>query len=328
MKKVFVTCLGVFLMLCVVNENGRVQAAEKYPVKPITLIMPLEAGGGLDVAIRPFCEHIGKLLGQPVIVVNKPGAGSSIGYRAIHDAKPDGYTIGAAMLTLVANKLQGILPYDHADFTILGTNQMPTPVIVASTKSKRQFKTFKEVIEFAKAHPEDILVAAGGKGQGWWNAAKDIEGITGVRFNLVPQVGSGASSIAQVAGGHVELGIVSLAEAKTQIEAGNAILLVTVVPGNRRIPSYPDVPCITEFGYNMRYASIAFILGPPNMPKEITDKLIKVVEIGAKDPEYAKFLADKIAAVSLYWTPEETIKQLDQQRELLRDIFTKAGVIK
>ena len=122
--------------------------------------------------------------------------------------------------------------------------------------------------------------------------------------------------------------IVSLAEAKTQIEAGNAILLATVVPGNRRIPSYPDVPCVTELGYNMRYASIAFIVGPPNMPKEITDKLVKQIEVAAKDSDYQKFLDEKIAALSIYWTPEETIKQLDKQRDLLRDIFEKAGVIK
>jgi tripartite-type tricarboxylate transporter receptor subunit TctC len=323
-----VAWVGVFLMVCMVNWNIGVEAAEKYPAKPVSLIVPLDAGGGLDVSIRPFGETLGKVLGQPVVIVNKPGAGSSIGYRATHDGKPDGYTIGAGMATLVANKVQGLLPYDYHDFTMLGNILAPTPVLLASTKSKRTFKTFKELIEFAKSHPEDVLMAAGGKGQGWWNVAKDIETVTGVRFNLVPQVGSGASSMAQVAGGHVEVGIVSLNEGRSQIEAGNAIILAVAAPIKRRTPMYPDVPTINELGYNLRYYSTAFMMGPPNMPKEITEILVKSIETAAKDPDFLKILETKTFGTSLYLTPEETIKLLDEQRQLIRDIMGKAGLLK
>lgn len=171
-------------------------------------------------------------------------------------------------------------------------------------------------------------MAAGGKGGGWWNAAKEFETITGTKFNLVLTIGTGASHVAQVAGGHLEVGIVDMAGGKPQIEGGNLIPLATLVPGNRRLRSLPDVPCITEFGYDMKYASVGFIVGPPNMPKEITDKLAKAVEVVAKDPDYAKFLEEKIGALSISWSPEETIRHLDQQREILRDIFDKAGLLK
>jgi tripartite-type tricarboxylate transporter receptor subunit TctC len=182
MKKFLILCLSVSLVVCGVTWKNIVQAAEKYPTKPISLIMPLEAGGGLDVPIRAICEKLGAILGQPVIVVNKPGAGMSLGNRAIHDAKPDGYTLGAANTVLLTNKLQGLLPYDYRDYTMLGSINAPIPVIVGSTKSKRRFKTFKEVVEFAKTHPEDVSVAAGGKGQGWWNIAKEVESRSGGRF--------------------------------------------------------------------------------------------------------------------------------------------------
>ena len=328
MKKLFIAFLSVLLVVCVVNVKNSIEATEKYPTKPIVLIVPLEAGGGLDIVIRPFCEKLGALLGQSVVVVNKPGAGSSIGYRAMHDAKPDGYTLGAAMLTLPANKLQGLLPYDHSDYTHLGATSIPTPLLVASTRSKRTFKTFKEVIEFAKSRPGDISMAAGGKGGGWWNAAKEFEAITGARFNIVLSVGTGASHLAQVSGGHVEVGIVDMAGGKPQVEAGNLIPLATLVPGNRRLSILPNVPCVTEFGYNMRYASLGFIVGPPNMPKEITDILVKAVGIVSKDPEYAKFVEERTGSLSISWSPEETIAHLDKQRDILRDIFDKAGLLK
>ena len=110
MKRLPIVILSIFLLAGVFGLGERVQAAE-YPVKPITFIIPLGPGADADVFHRPFCQNLTKLLGKPVVVVNKPGAGSSIGYREIHDAKPDGYTIGVgAAITLVTNKLQGISP--------------------------------------------------------------------------------------------------------------------------------------------------------------------------------------------------------------------------
>ena len=75
----------------------------------------------MDIMSRSFIEKLSPLLGQPIMVVNKPGAGSSIGYREVHGAKPDGYTIGLAATTIVSNKLQGLLPFNHRDLSIMGT---------------------------------------------------------------------------------------------------------------------------------------------------------------------------------------------------------------
>jgi putative tricarboxylic transport membrane protein len=330
MKKSCCILLSVLVGLWVLDMRSASFGADKFPSKPITLIVPIDAGGGLDLTIRPLCDKLGAILGQPVVVVNKPGGGSSIGYRATHDAKPDGYTIGAANSAIVTNKMQGLLPYDYHEFTVLAAIGTGIPVVVASTRSKRTFKTFKEVVEFAKSHPDEISIAAGGKGQPWWTAAKDIETVMGIRFNFIPQVGSGASSMAQVAGGHVELGIVTLGEGKPQIDAGNAIPLAVALPGNTRIPIYPNVPCVNELGYgNMRYYSIASVIGPPNMPKQVTDTLVKALETASRNPEYKTFVEDKLNAGRVFfWPPEQTVKELDKQKELMRDIFEKAGILK
>jgi tripartite-type tricarboxylate transporter receptor subunit TctC len=152
MKKLFAIVLSV-LFWFVFIALGALDAAEKFPVKPIEFIVPLEAGSDGDVIARPVMQKVSQILGHPVMIVNKPGAGSSIGYREVHRSKPDGYTIGWGSATLISNKLQGISPLDYHDFTMLGTFATYFPVIVASTSTKRPFKTIQEVISFAKAHP-------------------------------------------------------------------------------------------------------------------------------------------------------------------------------
>ena len=144
--------LGVCLLSWVIFMGLVLEAgsAEKYPVKPINYIVGIEAGGSGDVISRPLVQGVSTLLGQPIVVVNKSGAGSSIGYREIHQAKPDGYTIGWASASIITNKLQGILPYDYHEFTMLGTFATYFPIIISSTKTQLQFKTIEEVISYAR----------------------------------------------------------------------------------------------------------------------------------------------------------------------------------
>ena len=94
MKKRIITIIVLFLFWGMSSLGPFAQAAERYPLKPINFIVPIEAGSDGDLAARPLVERASRALGQPVVVVNKPGAGSTIGYYQIHDAKPDVYTIG------------------------------------------------------------------------------------------------------------------------------------------------------------------------------------------------------------------------------------------
>ena len=325
MKKIIILIVILFIV-GTTSWNKDLLASEKFPSKPITFIIPIEAGGGGDVQTRPLANRISELLKQPVIVVNKPGAGSSIGYRAIHDSKADGYTIGIGMATLVANKLQGLLPYDFREFTMLGAFQMAVPAVVAATKTQRTFKTMKEVIDFAKTHPGEVSIASGGRGQTWWIGAMEFQTLTGAKFNIIPQEGAGGYSIAQVAGGHTDLGILGLAEGKSQIDAGNARLLATF--GDRRPFAFPDVPTLKEIGYDVKVCSLVSAIGPPGMPKEAVDILVKAIETAAKEPDYRKFLEERNNTIPLYLTPEEQFRTYQQQREVFRTVLDNAGLLK
>jgi len=325
MKRLFVVMISLLLISGVFSLGTRVEAAEQYPVKPITFIVPLEAGSDGDVLARPLLQKVSAILGQPIMVVNKPGAGSSIGYREIHDSKPDGYTIGWAAATIVSNKMQGILPYDHESFTVIGTYATYVPIILASTKTKRPFKTIEEVFSFAKSNPGEISIATSGVGQVWWIATMAFQAGTGLKFNIIPQPGVGAYAVAQAAGGHTDLAILALGAAKPQIEAGNVRFLA--VFGSKRAPGYDKVPSLKDVGYDVVIESTQTVIGPPKVPKDISEKLAKTFEKAANDPEYQKFVIER-NAFPFVTTLDKTVQFYNEQRKVYRLVMEKAGILK
>ncbi|OGP94524.1 MAG: hypothetical protein A2157_08395 [Deltaproteobacteria bacterium RBG_16_47_11] len=326
MKALCTILPSIFLLLGVFGAGDLLQAAEKYPVKPITFIVPLEAGSDGDILARPIVQKVSAMLGQPVMIVNKPGAGSSIGYREVHDAKPDGYTIGAAYATIVANKLQGLLPYDHQDFTVIGTYATYIPIIVASTKTKLPFKTMQEVLSFAKSNPGDVSIATSAVGGVWWIGTMAFQAGTGLQFNIIPQAGAGAFAIAQVSGGHTDLAVVALGAAKPQIEAGN-VRFLAVYGSKRASKPYDNVPTFKDLGYDIFCESTQTVIAPPKMPKDIAEKLAKAFETAANDPEYVKFVIER-NAFSFVTTLDKTVQFLNEQRKVYRSIMEKAGILK
>lgn len=325
MKRLFIAilsvvpCLGLFSL-------GAAQAAEKYPVKPIVCIVAVEAGADGDVLVRPVMQRVSKMLGQPIMIVNKPGGGSSIGYREIHGAKPDGYTIGWGSATIITNKLQGVSPLDYHDFTQLGAYATFFPIVIGSTKSKIQFNTIQEAIAHAKANPGKVNMSTAGVGQSWWVAAMSFIGGTGLNINTIPQPGAGAMTVAQVAGGHAELGVAAMGSAKSMVESGQVKFLATL--GEARAPApYDKIPTVKELGYDVSWESTNFVMGPPNMPKEIVTALTNAIEKAVKDPEYIKFANERNTRWE-YIPPDRIVADFDKRRDAVREIMRKAGILK
>jgi tripartite-type tricarboxylate transporter receptor subunit TctC len=319
------TSLIAVASLCV-SSIGAAHAADKYPVKPIQCIVAVEAGADGDVLVRPILERVSKTLGQPIVVVNKPGGGSSIGYRELHAARPDGYTIGWGSATIITNKLQGVSPLDHHDFTQLGAYATYFPIVISSTKTKPQFNTIQEAISYAKANPGKINMSTAGVGQSWWVAAMSLIGGTGINVNTIPQPGAGAMTVAQVAGGHAELGVAALGSAKSMIEAGQVKFLATL--GDARAPApYDKIPTAKELGYNVSWESTNFLMGPPKMPKEVVTVLVNAIEKAAKDPEYIKFANERNTRWE-YIAPGDVIPAFDKRSATVKAIMAKSGILK
>jgi tripartite-type tricarboxylate transporter receptor subunit TctC len=325
MRRVFMM-VGLLVLLIGAGFPEGIKAAEKYPVKPIECIVAVEAGADGDVINRPVMKNLSQILGQPVMIVNKPGGGSTLGYRELLKAKPDGYTIGWGSSTLIANKLQGLSPFDYHDFTLLGNYGGAVAVVVASTATKRPFKTIQELISFSKANPGEVTMATAWTGGGWWIAAQAFLKGTGLEINAIPITGSGAMGVAQTAGGHMDVCIVGLGAAKSLIEGGQLRLLATL--GEERLwPPYDQVPTIKELGYDVVYESPNFAIGPAKTPPAVVDVLGKGVKQAVDNPEYKKYLSERGVRWN-YIPPDQMIAKLDMQREIMRVIMGKAGILK
>jgi tripartite-type tricarboxylate transporter receptor subunit TctC len=321
--KTFIFIAGAWLGL---GALGAAHAADKYPVKPIMAIVAVEAGADGDVLVRPILQRVSQMLGQPIVVVNKPGAGSSLGYRELHAARPDGYTIGWGSATIITNKLQGVSPLDHHDFTQLGAYATYFPIVIAATKSKQTFNSIQDVIAYAKANPGKINMSTAGVGQSWWVAAMSFLGGTGLNMNTIPQPGTGAMTVAQVAGGHAELGVAALGSAKSMVDAGQIKFLATL--GDARAPApYDKIPTMKELGYNVSWESTNFLMGPPKMPKEVVAMLVSAIEKAAKEPEYVKFANERNTRWE-YIPPEKVVPMFDERSKAVKEIMGKAGLLK
>ena len=313
-------------LLCALCGAGAAVAAETYPSKPINFIVAVEAGADGDVLVRPLMQRVSQMLGQPIFIINKPGGGSSIGYRELHQAKPDGYTLGWGSATIITNKLQGVSPLDYRDFTQLGGYATFFPIMIAATKSKQTFNTVQEAINFAKANPGKVTLSTAGVGQSWWVAAMSFLSGTGLDMNAIPQPGAGAMTVAQVAGGHAELGIAALGSAKAMVDAGQVKFIASL--GDARAPApFDKLPTVKELGYDVSWESTNFVFGPPKLPKEIVAVMVAAIEKAAREPEFIKFVNDRNARWE-YIAPEKINPMFDKRRDAVREIMRKAGILK
>jgi tripartite-type tricarboxylate transporter receptor subunit TctC len=301
-------------------------AQEQYPNKPITFILAVEPGSDGDVLARPLMQRVSKIIGQPIMIMNKPGAGSVIGYKEIHAAKPDGYTLGWTSATIITNKLQGVSNLDYKDFTQLGAYATFFPILIASTTSDLKFNTIQEVMSYGKANPGKINLATAGIGQSWWVGARTFLTGTNLDMTTIPVTGAGAAVAALVAGGHAELGVSGLASARSLLQGGQVKFLAPISDGRASSP-YEKYPTLQELGYNASWESTNAIVGPPNLPKNVVTVLTKAIEQAANDPEFIKFVNERDARWE-YLPPEKIIPSFDKRRTAVRDIMQKAGLLK
>jgi tripartite-type tricarboxylate transporter receptor subunit TctC len=323
MRKSHSIILGILLiaLLCTIE----IQAAEPYPAKPVQCILATEAGSDLDLLTRSLMQKASPLLGKPIIPVNKPGGGTVIGTLETYKSKPDGYTIGVNSMALVVSRLQGLLPFDYKELTFFGTFYRMYTMIFAATKTKRPFKTIQEAILFAKSHPGELSIAAGGIGTSPWVGAMAFISGTGIEVNVIPQPGGTGFVMSQIAGGHMDLAVAHLPAAIPQIQAGNIRFLAVI--GEERAAGYESVPTLKDIGYDVSWESSGFVFGPPKVPKDIADKLAKVFETAANDPDYKKFLLDRYVT-PFHISPEKMFSYIDGRRKVARETMERAGILK
>ena len=299
------------------------QGAKDFPSKPITLIMPWPAGSGVDLWHRAMADAAGKLLGQPVVVDNRVGGSGTSGPAAMAAAaKPDGYTIAQIPVTLFRLPHMQKTPYDPMkDFTwILHTSGYTFGVVV---RADSPFKTFKDVIEFAKANPGKFTYATPGAGTSLHIGMEQIAQKAGVKFTHVPFKG-GPEGWAALEGGHVMADADATGWAPL-VDAGKFRLLC--IWTEKRNPRWPEVPTLNELGFGLILDSPFGLAGPKGMDPAVVKKLHDAFKAALDDPKVAELMA-KYDYPKRYMSTADYAKFAKQQYDEQRVVVDQLGLAK
>jgi tripartite-type tricarboxylate transporter receptor subunit TctC len=297
--------------------------AQPYPSHSIQLIIPIPAGGGGDVNGRILVEDLTKILGQQIVVTNKPGASDTMGTDALAKSKKDGYTLGytssAAMVYSRVINPQSV-PYDPVkDFEPLALHTF-FPLAVA-VQANSPWKTFNELVDYAKKNPGKLRVSTAGVGSTSNFDVEIVQSLTGAQFTHVPFKG-GEAVVTALLGGHVEVSFDIVGKFVPHVDAGKLRLLLV----SRKVPSLPNLPTIMELGYKRDLLSgWHAMFGPAGMPEDVKKVLVPAIEKAAKTPE-GKAKIEKLGYVVEYKSPAELRKLIIDDYETANGIAGKLGL--
>jgi tripartite-type tricarboxylate transporter receptor subunit TctC len=323
MKARHLFVLAVLFTLVLGTLVPSVSFAAGYPDHPIQLVIPNVPGAHMDITARLLAGELEKILGAKIIPNNKPGAGGVLGTDAAIRAKKDGYTLlyGTASAFVYAPITNPeVVHYDPInDAEPLGLHYFfPQTITVRSDAS---WKTFPELIDYAKKNPGKLRVSTMGVGSQPHFVLEMIQSITASKMIHVPFEG-GESVITAVLGGHVEATCDTLAKVKPHVEAGKMrILLIT-----NKMPAYPEVPTITELGYKQGLPGGWFgMYAPAGIPEEVRKVLVPAVEKAVK---LTKPKIDQLGNLCEYKSPPEVRKITEEELKAALQIAVRMGLRK
>jgi tripartite-type tricarboxylate transporter receptor subunit TctC len=263
-KRQSIKSIGSAILFAGSSSKAFSQSSAGYPSKPIRLVVPSAAGGSPDLICRLLAPELALLLGQPVVVDNKPGAGGAIGMNDIFRATPDGYTLGYGnVVTLSINRsLYTKLSYDPDALT--GIAQLGTVQNALVVRNELPVRTLKELIAYAKSRPGKLTMGSAGNGTTGHLGGEMFKSMTGTFITHVPYRGS-AQAIQDLVGGQIDLMFDNLSSISSHIKSGRVRALA--VSGAKRSALFPQLPTVQEEGVN-GYETTAWggIVGPKGLP--------------------------------------------------------------
>lgn len=267
-------------------------AADNYPKEPVKLVVPMAAGGNGDIIARLIGKDLTEILGQPVIVDNRPGAGGNIGANVVAKAPSDGYTLvlGAVGTHAINASLYKRMPYDiRRDFTPV-TMMASVPNVLVVNPSL-PVKNVQELIAYGKKKQGGLNFASSGAGSSIHLSGEMFKSMTGVPMTHIAYKGS-APALTDLLAGQVDLMFDNLPTALPHIKTGK--LRALAVTSTARSPSLPDVPTMEQAGVKGFEAGSWFgILAPAKTPPEVVNTLDREIQAALARPETRKALIDR-----------------------------------
>ena len=316
--------LAAAVALCLAySAFASAQTANEFPSRPITLIVPFQAGVTADLLFRGIAESASKHLGQPVIIDNKPGASATLGpANMAATAKPDGYTVAQLAIPMYRVPYMQKVSFDPIkDFTyiiLLGGYNLGAVV-----KADSPFKKWQDVIDFAKANPGRFTYATIGPATTNAIAIGLMARQSGVQLTHIPTKGGG-ESISALLGGHIMMMVESPAWAPL-VASGEFRLLMML--GGERSKKWPDVPVLKELGYTYEFDSPFGLAGPKGVDPAIVKKLHDAFKKAYDDPKVAE-LYEKFDFTRRYMNTEDYAAFVPKLAADEKDALEKLGLAK
>jgi tripartite-type tricarboxylate transporter receptor subunit TctC len=290
--------------------------AQQFPTRPVTLVVPWPAGGSTDIGMRALASATEKHLGQSIVIENKPGAGGTIGpANMAANARPDGYTVAQLPITVFRLPFIQKTSFDPAkDFTyIIHITGYTFGVVV---KADAPWKTFQELLDYAKANPGKLNYGTPGAGTSLHITMEQIAKQQGIKWTHVPFKGV-AESMNALLGGHIDVVSDSTGWGGA-VNAGQARLLVTW--GAARTKNWPDVPTLKDVGIDLISNSPFGIGGPKGMDPAVVKVLHDAFKKGMEEQSYKDSMA-KLDQEAFYMNTADyhayAMKQVGEQKELV-----------
>jgi tripartite-type tricarboxylate transporter receptor subunit TctC len=306
---------GLLLLAAFSGET----AAQQFPSKPITLVVPYAAGGNVDISARILQAGIGDALGQPIIIENRPGGGGTIAGAYVARATPDGYTlfVGSNGPVMLGPMTMPKPPYqwDQA-FAPVSSLAVATNMLLA--RPGLPAKSVAELVAFGKKYPDKLTLATSSPSSINHFLSQLLKQKSGITWTEVHYKGN-APAINDLVAGHVDIGFQQLTDSLQQIQSGGLRALAVIGP--KRAPAIPDVPTIVEAGFpDVQGVTFNGIFAPKATPPAVIERLSAAVRDALKKEEVVAKLA-ALGSEARGSTPQEFTQFLQQESQKWADVM-------
>lgn len=314
----------LFFLALIALLIAPVAADAAYPERPVTVIVGYPAGGLADVVARQLVDNMKKKFPKGIAVVNRPGAGGSIGSSEVVQSKPDGHTIGLVPISnLVIQPQINDLPYKGPDDYIPFINLVSWYPLLG-VRAEAPWKTVQEFVAAAKASPGKLRVGSPGEGTSSHLNLEELKRHAGANLTHVPFAGWGEGSPALL-GGHIEGIVAQPGEVRPLAEARKMRVLMVFQP--QRNPIFPDAPTAAELGWPVANGAWFLLILPKGTPKDVVKFLHDATKAAMEDASFVDFA--KKRAINVDYRPEEKLRaDLWKEFKSHTEILTRAGLLK
>lgn len=305
-------------------EPATTKPAGKYPEKPITVIVPFSPGGALDIIARALEKKAPQYLGQPLIVVNKPGATGTVGWNELAAANPDGYTIGITSPEIILNPLYGATKYNYVT-ALTPVAQVTVSAMIIAVRADQPWTDLETLVQYARQHPGELKFGHSGIGSIPHLIGETFAKTAGVSIEQVPFRGA-SEAAAALLGGHVQIVVINPLVISDFVKTGRIKGLAVSTQAHMTDPVFYPIPTFKETGYDILFSNWFGVAIPKEVPPEIRDKLAAGISKIIHDPEFKQDI-EKLGLPVTYLNPQDTEAFWLAEQQKYTKIIQETGIL-